>query len=297
MYLSGSPGHALETVTSSADKLGPDGLGDVEATVGAAVALVHDGGGDGLALVGDVDLHSAVLVGGVAGHDIVGGGTVDVGGEGNHHVGVFDGLSAGSESTTEGVDGHGTARVGLTAAASGRGGGLSGSRGGRSRDRSNRGGGGQNGRLLDLGGGGLRLSGGWLDYRRLGSGLGGSLSGGGSRRRRHESGGRFRDGNCGGPDSRGGWLDGSSRGNSPGGGRGTTRGPSGLLVEGGVCLGGFGRDLVGVDGGVGDLGLDQGRSVRHIGALVEHGSSSGHGAEEHRGDDAGSLHFDGENVF
>lgn len=293
-YLSSGPGHAIESAAfvGAGDGL-PERGGEVEAVGRAAWALVHDGGRGGLAVVGDVDLHTAVLVGGFASRNFVGGWSVGIGGEGNHHVGVGNGRAAGSSVTVKGVDGHGSAAVDLAAAGAascgsrrGWGSRLGGGRGrGRNRSGSRWDGSGSRGDGSRSLRGRLRsLDGAWLGgSRSLGGRLGGSLS----RSRLLGNLGRRRDGHWShgrrGLHGRNWGLGGSRRGSVGG----LARGP---LEEGG---GGLSGRLVSVDGGVGDLGLDQSRSVGDIGALVEHGSGGGHGAEEHRGDDAGSLHVDG----
>lgn len=263
----------------------PGSVREVEVVASAAGAQVHDGSIDRLAAVLDLDLLSAPLVGGLAGHGVVGGSAPGRGSEGDVEVSGVHGLTAGTKSAIERVDGQVDAAEALASAGGarrlllGRGGSGSGSRG------SNGGSRGDGSRSVGS------LSGCWRSWGRsrgsrgldrLGSRRSGGdndNSGGGSRSLdgRSVDAGRLLDGSVG-----------RSRGSSRSG-----LGLGGLLVE--VASGSGGGlsdgDFVVPDGGEDDYGLIGNLSLGDEIALE--GGSSGHGAEKGGNENLGVLHVEG----
>jgi hypothetical protein len=270
------PAHAVDAVTAgtalTAGEGLPEGRSGIEAAVGAAFAAVDDDGCGSAAVVGDLDLLVAPLVGWVAGGRVVGGGTHEVRSEGNGHAAIVDGLAAGSEAALVVVQGQGAASVDLAVAVGG---------------------------LRRLGVLGRRRLGGrrWRRGRGLGSGLWRWWRGLGSGRRRRRSVDGLR------LLLRGGWLGRWRRGLS--GGHWWSRGRRWRRVVGLGGHRGHGAGLALVEergirscsGGRLDSGhgrphgvvLDVDLGLGGIGALVE-GSSEGEGAAERSSEDGRGLH-------
>lgn len=99
------PGGLVAGLLVGAGELLPRGGREIHVHARAAGAHVHDGDGDAAALVVHGRLLVAPLVGGRAGHDIVGGCAPSVLGDGSDHVGVGERGAASTGAAVWLVDG------------------------------------------------------------------------------------------------------------------------------------------------------------------------------------------------